>query len=415
MLMKNLLFLSLGIISTQCCLTAQELSSSCQSNKPNKEVLPSSKQQNQQQYNQNLSDSKSTPSFFVSSLDYLIARAYNPAFVFAYEKKGVITPGAFDNRVVQGNMIYPNKTWRPGFRLGVGWTVPEHEWSLFSQWTYYYNKSVTNRGISPGEIVSGFSNGNEGYIGLWASRMRANFADINPSSGITFLSFQGTWLLNYNLIDLGAKKLLVQNDSFDIAMNFSLETGWIHQKSTINYFHTTTNPIYFNQLVRLSNNFWGLGLKTGFTSNWKLGYGISIFGDLSAAMLSGRTTSRNVQSAFGPNQSNSGTVDPTVYSEALRFANFADRITHYSPGVDASFGVAYLYKFSSERKLLLQAGWESQLWWGQQKMLLPTVTMAGGTPGSALNYIGPDYQEAYPPNSGILTIEGFTVRGQIDF
>lgn len=352
------------------------------------------------------------------TFDYLIARAYNPGLVYAFEKRGVEEPGSFQNIVMHGKMINPVKTWRPGFQVSVGWKKPATDWSLQSSWAYYYNKSVTNKHISSTEIVNGFSNASQGYVGYWVTRVAASYADAQTNTAVPFLKLQGVWRLNYNMIDLGINKCFFDKADLKLGLNFFLQSGWIHQKSNILYTDSENLGAgadrYLNQNSQLTNDFWGIGFKTGLDGDWNVGAGFSLFGKFFAALLSGRTSARTVTSTFGPNEPiASGNID--IYREALRTANYADRITHYAPGVDATLGIAWSYGLSFGRLISLKAGWKSQVWWAQQKMLLPQERTTGSGGNLTTNYSGANYQEAYPQTKGILFIEGVTVSGQFDF
>lgn len=100
-------------------------------------------------------------------VEYLFFRSYNSGLAYAFNRKVIETPGAFSNRVVGTEMVNPDQTWRPGFRLGYQQDVAGG-WAIDTSWSYYYNKSVTNRSNDNILLNSSNENDQEGYIPYFA-------------------------------------------------------------------------------------------------------------------------------------------------------------------------------------------------------------------------------------------------------
>lgn len=332
--------------------------------------------------------------------DYLIMRAYNQDIVYTQDVHVFLSEGSFQDQQVQSEMLAPVRTWRPGFRVGFGWDMPYQGWDLQADWTYYYNKSVTNAEAKPMVFDDNGLNTGEGFVAYWAVPLRQN----NQTLVGKYRNIQGVWQLNYNMINLEMGRDFQIRESLRLRPHLGLQNGWIHQKMRVLYdwgLEIRRPPNYqMDQLSVLNNKFWGMGLRGGSDIDWELGWGFSIQSQLSASILSGRTKSRRIQS-----------TDPNNGDGFIRVYNMRDRIRQIVPGVQATLGMNWS-SGSPESDMMFSLGvfWESNFWWGQFKFLRPPLfaedSVATTTRG---------YSENYPMSNGGLFIEGVSVRGQFDF
>ena len=360
---------------------------------------------------------------FTVSLEYLIMRSYQPNLAYAFEKKNIweFQGPTVGDVSVQGNMVRPVRTWRPGFRVGIGWDTPYDMWNIQTDWTYYYNKSVTNKSTDP-MVLSTFANLDEGFVPYWALPIVNSGAGdlVGVTTAIpmaTYTQMQGVWQLNYNMVNLELGRSLYLTKAVALRPHVGLQNGWIHQKAEVAYARSlniipteglNTRPL--DQLVKLDNKFWGIGFRTGIDGEWQLGYGFSVLGRVAASILSGRTNARRTQYS----QTNA-TLDEFGGAEYLKIQNVSDRINDFAPGLDTSLGVNWGTCLSNDTMYLgLSLNWESIYWWGQFRFLQPelkTNTIAGAT---TFDYRG-GLRESYPFSDSALNIEGLTAKLQFDF
>lgn len=330
---------------------------------------------------------------FIFSLDYLIMRAYNQDLVYAYQKTDNVIPGSLDNIVVDGSMVRPNMTWRPGFRIGLGWNTWHDFWDLNASWTYYYNKSVTNK-YQPNIDI--FSSNEEGFWPYWAVA-RQTTATSTVRSREFFQNMQGVWLLNYNMLNLELGRSLYLTKALALRTHFGLQNGWIHQKMNVRY-ERTANTYQANngELVRGTSKFWGFGLRTGLDGEWMLGGGWSVVGKAAASALTGRSNNRRVQSSRRPGL------------DYLRSFNISDRRGQIAPGCEGLLGLSWGSCLGCQDMYIgFTAAWEFMYWFSQMNFLRPA--------GLENDATVQDASEEYPFSSGLLKIEGISIKGRFDF
>lgn len=330
---------------------------------------------------------------FVFGIDYLIMRAYNQDLVYAYQKTDNVIPGSLDNIVVEGQMVRPNMTWRPGVRVGLGWNTPYDFWDVNLGWTYYFNKSVTNRAQPDIDI---YNSGEEGFWPYWAVP-RSTTASSTARSREFFQNMQGTWKLNYNTLNLELGRSLYFTKAVALRTHFGLQTGWIHQSMGVSY-ERTANAYQANngELVNGKSDFWGFGLRTGLEGEWMLGYGFSILGKSAISALSGRTQARRLQSSRRPGL------------DYLRSFSIRDRNSQIAPSCEGLIGLSWGSCLGCDNMFLsFSANWEFMYWFSQMNFLRPA--------GLENNTTVQDASEEYPFSSGLLKIEGVSIKGQFDF
>lgn len=333
-------------------------------------------------------------------LEYMILRSYNSGLAYAFERKIDQTPGALSNQIVATNMINPNQTWRPGFRIGYQQDVMDG-WAIQTNWTYYYNKSVTNKAMPDIALDTNNQNTTEGYIPFFAYPRTDTTS--GASDHVVCQNIHGVWQLNYNLLNLEFSHEIYKKERLNVRGHFGLQNGWIHQKMNVLYGRylvdrTPDSEIFRDQLVQAHNNFWGIGFTGGFDGEINLGQGFQILAKTNLSLLSGRTNVRDVQSHdFGGG------------GGFRRFLNWKDRTLHYAPGIQTAIGLGWFYEVMNAGRISIVANWESNFWWAQLGYL--QVTPAQHSGGGSIR----DFFEYYPSNNGPLYLEGVTVRGSYEF
>lgn len=338
-------------------------------------------------------------------LDYLLCRANNSDLALAFEKKNAYTPGSRPGDLVaEGDMVHPNITWRPGFRLGFSVAAPKNIYDLKGAWTYYYNKSVTSRQMPDIWLTSALQNQDEGFYPYWTLPLQdQNAGEIAEAY---YQNLKGVWQLNYNTIDLNVGRSIQFYQALHVRPYFGLQTAWIHQKLNVlmmrSFFdRTPSTDVVQDQEGVLHNNFWGIGLELGFDGEISLGYGFSILGQLQGSLLTGKTKTRRIQS-----------TDFQGGGEFLRVYNITNSVSQYAPSIATQLGLKWGVSFSENTKYFaVSTGWETNYWWSQFDFTKPSPPLHSGIPFSLQSI----YRVQYPFATGGLYLEGVNLRMLLDF
>lgn len=172
--------------------------------------------------------------------------------------------------ISHGNVKHPHFNWDWGFRLGLGYKLPHDQWDLFVNYTYVLGRAHGHEGDSDDVIfpswASGFSFSGQGSF--FANQAKArwhmtlNMGDIELGRNC----FVGKWLTIRPF--MGVRGLVIDQDYH------------------VQYKGGTVAPGDEDH-IHLDTDFWGVGIRFGFNSLWGLGMGFGIYGNGSAALLSG--------------------------------------------------------------------------------------------------------------------------------
>lgn len=339
-------------------------------------------------------------------LDYLLMRASNSNLALAFEKKRIYSPGSVpESSVIEGEKVNPNITWRPGFRIGFQYERPLHAWKMQTSWTYYYNKSVTSQAMPDIWLTSANQNDEEGFFPYWALPLQDNVSGVvGEVAPAYYQNLRGVWQLNYNVIDWNIGKNVWASKTLKISPYFGIKTAWIHQKLSVLYERsffdsTPAGDIARDQMSKLHNNFWGMGLSLGADGSWDLGLGFDFIAKISGSVLAGTTRVRRTQ-----------LTDFQGSRNFLKVYNVTNNHSVYSPGICSSIGLNWGTEYSNSTKYFgFAVAWEGSYWWNQFDFTHPQ------TPVLPLSTLAEVYREQYPFTTGALYIEGITVRSTWNF
>lgn len=255
-----------------------------------------------------------------------------------------------------------------GFKVGTKINLPWDEWDLSLIWTSYRNRENSRIYATPPFTLSPF----------WLNN---NF---NPMA-------QGAhahWKLTFDSLDLNIGRAFYAGKFLSLRPFAGLKAGWIHQHLNVKYKEVTLSNSQFTPLIKSKNsdNSSGYGLLGGLETNWKLGWGFSIEGNGSAALL--WTDHEIDQFEFAPPNINRSETKQNVSRIAAMFDLFA--------------GLKWERACFSERiYFAFHAGWEEQVWVAQNQLnrfignaenlgamvaVKGDLTFSGLTAGAALRF-----------------------------
>ncbi len=289
--------------------------------------------------------------------ELLVWNAHENGLPVAVVNKG--TPGTLSNSEVRGI----HSQWTPGFRVGVGYNMPHDGWDLRLAWVRLFTHGRKN--LNPHSTKQVFPS-------------RVHPGDIVDDS--PFASAKSRWNLHFNQLDLDLGREFFVSKWLTLRPHFGLRTDWIHQT-----WNTKASGAITQCKANYKDGWWGLGLEGGLDTQWSLGSGWSLFGDLGTAIVYGFHDLRYKNKDQG----------------VPAFADVTNsyRISH--PVLDMMMGLRYDYMFSNDSfHLGLELGWEHHVYFSQNQFPVFTDALSLG------NFV---------QNQGDLTFQGWTLGARFDF
>lgn len=286
---------------------------------------------------------------------------------------------AFDSEdsesvILDGKAETPDFDWDFGFRLGLGYNIPHDGWDVYAYWTHFHNNAHDEE-LAP---LGG---------ALFPALM-------NPAANLTIPLPVGSlcseaeehWHLHMNIADLQVGREFFVSKWLTLRPSIGLRSAWIRQKFDVEYeFINTVNSLLGTEVeIEMKNKYWGLGLRTGLDTQWGLGSGWSLYGDMGVSLLYGFFH-----------------IDQSEHNGGIERLD-VDSSFHLGRAMtDLALGLRWEENFSNdEYRILLQFGWEHMMFFGQNQLM---TFVDGSLPG---NFVS---------NQGDLTIQGWTLAGRFDF
>lgn len=217
--------------------------------------------------------------------------------------------------------------WEGGFRIGGAYTWSPDMWDLKSDWTWHKN----------------YANAADASGVEWPTWTHPD----NEGVATTATAF---WNIEFNSVDLELGKTFKPGQSFTLRPHSGVKGAIIDQDITANYQHNTT-PL--NRSVTMSNDFGGIGVRSGFDLAWDLGSGFSILGKLSASVLWGQFT-----------------VHYLTRSDATGIANVSDKFQSTKAVIEGAVGLNYHTTFlGDDYPLDFYCKYEDQEWFAQNQLM----------------------------------------------
>ncbi len=251
-----------------------------------------------------------------------------------------------------GSVANPKFDWETGFRIGLGYNMPYDEWDLSVLWTWNEGKaqdSQSSRDQTPTIYPS--------YIHPNAFNDESIFSCLNANNNL---------LIHLNMIDLDLGKQFKTGKWLSLRPHMGLRTVWLDQAYDVKYENLYAynlekkelNPVLDEYLTHMINNFWGIGIQGGVDSQWRIKGDISLFGNLTTALLYG--------------------IFDTSYTENYLLKDIAEGVTlseenkfHAGRAIlDLQLGLRWSASFFKEKiRFLIQGGWEHHAFFSQNQFM----------------------------------------------
>lgn len=301
-----------------------------------------------------------------NGLDYLVKNEEGTAFINS------------------GKVTEPKFEWDPGFRVGLGYNMAHDGWDVYANWTRFHTTTGDDRTHRP---VGGL---------LEPTFLDPSFDDLPITLGQLFNEARSRWKLHLNQIDLTLGREFFVSRWLTLRPHLGLRAAWIRQKYTIHYLGTLTESVpsldlpvgaSTDNLVDMRNNYTGFGLLGGLNTQWGLGGGWSLYGDLDLSLLYGffRVTHKEEED-----------ISHTAKMHIRNRFHLSRVVADLAAGLrwQRSFGC------DDDLAILIQLGWEHHVYFGQNQFMRFTNAFM---PGQSVS------------NLGDLTLQGWTLAFKFDF
>ncbi len=254
-----------------------------------------------------------------------------------------------------GKVKNGNFGWDVGGRAGFGYRFNHDNWVLSALWTHLNGSETNHEHVNPEKKNLFITRVHPGGVGSEHAVIKSAtsaMADLN---------------LHYNVADLELSRTAKITDYIEIKPLFGLRAAWIHQNFDIHYHHVSTKDLFLNfshgrktfpeETVFLKNDFFGIGGRFGFDSNWFFTRQFSIFANANASLLWGFFKIDMKEKRHLNNDKIEDIVDLND--------SYHDTIAN----LELALGIRWQMGFSEDRfRLSVSLGWEQLLWFSLNQL-----------------------------------------------
>lgn len=226
--------------------------------------------------------------------------------------------------------------WSWGSRVGLGYRTPYDGWDLYADWTHFDVRRHSSTSQSPsgdGGIFPGFDRQHADPDVATAYANRAH----------------SRWRCHLDVIDFELGRNFLVSPKLSLRPHVGLRGAIITQKVKSHFSGGNWAVPAFDNSNR--NNFYGVGLRSGVNSDWRLGWGFSVYADAAFALLYGH---------FNIHQRSTQDTDPDINLLKEHSKENMD-----IAAMDLALGFRYDVTSSEERvHFYISLGWEQHIYWG---------------------------------------------------
>ena len=312
------------------------------------------------------------PRDFYAHVDGLLLQAKEDGLEFAISESSSGGSTAINNGTLlgfSGGSSNRDYHYNPGMRVGCGFYLDHDAWQLDFNWTWL---NITNRrSVNPGSSSD-----------VLIPLLLIPNSDFPNTSG-TGQGVSAVWNAHYDTFDIRLSKPYHVSRYLVFNPHFGLRGGWIDQHFSAHYGNVTSVSSAHDIVTHLENDFWGVGSRIGFDSDWILGKGWTLFANFAGSLLFGK-------------------FDVTESSTYLTSDGYDVEDTHYQnvTNYELELGLGWSQYFSKDRYCFgLRAAYEFHNWSNQNQMrrFFNATSFANDTTAR-----------------GDLTLNGFSLRAQFD-
>ena len=265
--------------------------------------------------------------------------------------------------------------YNPGVRVGLGFYVHHDAWCLDFDWTWL---NITNRKSYTAE----------------ASEVFYPLTLIPVSTPQTsWTSASAVWNSHYNTLDANLGKPYHVSRFLILNPHFGLRAAWIDQHFGAHYsglIGVGSSDLASGAVQHADNDFWGFGSRAGLKSEWIIGKGWSLFGNIAASLLFGQFTV-NQKAAVGTSNLAGFDVDYDFYQNVAN--------------MEMQLGISWQKYFAKDKyRISVSGAYEFHEWWDQNNL---RKFFANGITDAAII-------QSDTVSRGNLSLDGFTLSIRFD-
>ena len=267
----------------------------------------------------------------------------------AYGTETTTSFGSESSTFTDIDVLQPSFRWDWGFRLGFGYDF-SCGWDFRAYWTHYHGSAHDDADL-------GFE-GTDGLFTTWGTNTGVGSLD----TPITELGAQ--WRLRLDLADFELGREFCCGPCVSLRPHIGLRAVWINQKYEIEaesaeIVGTSSTNVISTQDVDLKCEFQGLGLRSGLDTQWCVGCGFSVYGNMAISAVYGTFHCHTEESnVFFDDSTESEEFDYEQHDSyhACRFIT------------DLALGLRWSQAYCCDTVILtLQLGWEHHLFLNQNR------------------------------------------------
>ncbi len=306
--------------------------------------------------------------FLTADFIYWTAREDSLDFAITHGTAAAIGAPA---HVPRGHVFSPEASWHPGFKAGIGYDFCYDGWDIFAEYTWYRLRNTTETAKSTGDLTL--------LDAFWFVNNTAN------SVTQAFSDVHGKWMLDFNVLDIALGRNFYVSPRLMLRPFCGIKAAFLKQKLNVNFQRNFTDA--GSDAFTMDNHMqnWAVGLLTGVDSAWHFCRSFSMFAKFAASAIWEQFKRTRHDNQF--------TVD---LNQNFSQVNLRSRFHIVRPVFEWMLGVRWEIWFLCDAyHFWLEAGWEQQVWFSQDKF----IRLPGGA----------------ACDNGDLTLQGLTVQARFDF
>jgi hypothetical protein len=265
---------------------------------------------------------------------------------------------------LQESVKVPDFSWRPGFKIDLGYDLNLDGWDMDSRWTYYKGEDTS--------LKKSFSSQIEppglGIIPLWFYP----FFNVLSPNQIRFSQGAMRWRHYFNSIDLEIGRLSKVAKRLSVRLFGGVKGAWMHQFYKVDYQDGTTisaivpgtdGTVTYDLIESAAvfkNKTWGGGLRAGMNSKWNLRWGLSLIADASLSLLYSKIETERDQNDLNFNHTSS--------QNELFHLHMRSDSHQLKPVAEAKLGFDWAACIYAHSTIGCRIAYELQYWWAQNEL-----------------------------------------------
>ncbi|HAB98631.1 MAG TPA: hypothetical protein DCE71_02265 [Parachlamydiales bacterium] len=183
------------------------------------------------------------------------------------------TTGISNGEVLGFSNDHSDWDYNPGLRFGMGFYLDHDAWQVDFTWTWLNITNYKNESIPPSStnaLIPEFL-----IPGSESATMSATNNTVSAS-----------WKASYNVLDARLGKPYYVSRYLILNPHFGVRAGWIDQHFSVDYGGAYSGVA--RAIAHSDNDLWTFGARTGLNTDWILGKGWSLFGNVAGSLLFGK-------------------------------------------------------------------------------------------------------------------------------